>query len=395
MKKNILSILLVFISFISFAQNYAVGHRLLTWIDSSRSNRTVKFEVYYPANAKGDNVPVVNNGKKFPLVIFGHGYQLDFSAYLWLKDSLVPKGFFLVFPRTEEQLFPSHTDFGKDYAFIINRFDATKNNTAGWYYNRIKNNYAVGGHSMGGGSSLLSVQYSTKIKAVFNFAAAETNPSAIAACTGVDIPALLFSGGKDCITPPSSNQVPMYNNIQNVCKTYVQINAAKHCQWANNDGTCRAGELFCSPASPSPKATITTTFSLLLPWLNNKLNLNEQAGQRFQQLLTSTNGITYKKNCNTNNIIVDDNQKNTSNNVVKIYPSFAAPGTTVNIALPGLENNALLRVFNQSGKLIVAKNVISPNSENMKIATAGFEKGVYFIVVTDKNTSYKSSFVME
>ena len=288
------------ISITTFAQNYKIGHRQLTWIDAARGNRSVKFEVYYPATNTGENVPVINNARNFPLIVFGHGYQLTYKNYLWFKDSLVPKGFFLVFPRTEEQLFPSHTDFAKDYAFIIDRFNATRNNNALWYYNRIKNKYAVGGHSMGGGCSLLSVQYSSKISAVFNFAAAETNPSAIAACNGIAIPALVFAGGKDCVTPPSSNQLPMYNAIQNICKTYVLIQAARHCHWSNNDATCRAGELFCAPVSTSPKATLTATFGLLYPWLNDKLNSNSNAAQKFQQLLTSTKGITYQQNCDAN-----------------------------------------------------------------------------------------------
>ncbi|MEP6465666.1 MAG: hypothetical protein ABJB05_05150, partial [Parafilimonas sp.] len=94
MKTFILSVLLI-ISGASFAQNYNIGHRQITWLDASRNNRPVKFEVYYPAPTTADNVPVINNGKKFPLVVFGHGYQLTYSDYVWLKDSLVPKGFFL------------------------------------------------------------------------------------------------------------------------------------------------------------------------------------------------------------------------------------------------------------------------------------------------------------
>jgi pimeloyl-ACP methyl ester carboxylesterase len=351
--------------------------------------------VYYPAASNGDNIPVITNGKKFSLLVFGHGYQLTYSDYVWLKDSLVPKGFFLVFPRTEEQLFPSHTDFAKDYAFIIDRFDATKNNNSNWYYNRIKNKYAVGGHSMGGGCSLLSVQYSAKISAVFNFAAAETNPSAIAACNATAIPVLLFAGGKDCISPPSSNQLPMYNNIQNICKTYVLVTAARHCHWANNNGTCRAGELFCSPVSPSPKTTLATTFTLLYPWLNDKLNSNKIAAQKFQQLLASTSGITYKQNCNAANVTDDPAANIMNNNLVKVYPSTAPAGTVLNISLPQLQYKGALQVFNQSGTLMYTRYIQPANNQTQQIASANYKKGIYFIVVTDGSKQYKSSFIIE
>ena len=394
MKTSLLFLLLV-ISFASFAQNYNIGHRQLTWIDASRNNRSVKFEVYYPAASNGDNIPVITNGKKFSLLVFGHGYQLTYLDYVWLKDSLVPKGFFLVFPRTEEQLFPSHTGFAKDYAFIIDKFDATKNNNSNWYYNRIKNKYAVGGHSMGGGCSLLSVQYSAKISAVFNFAAAETNPSAIAACKAIAIPALLFAGGKDCVSPPSSNQLPMYNNIQNICKTYVLVNAARHCQWANNNGTCRAGELFCSPVSPSPKTTLATTFSLLYPWLDDKLNSNKIAAQKFQQLLASTKGITYKQNCSAANVTNNIAENIIDDNLVKVYPSTASAGTVLNISLPQLQYKGALQVFNQSGKLMYARDIQSSNDQIQHIASANYKKGIYFIVVTDGSKQYKSSFIIE
>ncbi len=376
----------------SYTQSYNIGHRRITWADSSRNNRPVKFEVYYPASVTGDNAAVINNGKKFPLVVFGHGYQLTYRDYLWLKDSLVPKGFFLVFPGTEEQLFPKHTDFAKDYAFIINRFDVTKTTQGLWYYNRIKNSYAVSGHSMGGGCSLLSVQYSKKITAVFNFAAAETNPSAIAACSGIAIPALIFAGGKDCISPPSSNQLPMYNNIQPVCKTFVQITNGKHCHWAKNSSTCRAGELSCSPASSSPKPTLATTFSLLLPWLNDKLNGNTNAAGRFQQLLTSSGGITYRQDCAS----AIDFLNPTSNNArqVKVYPSNAVAGTVLNIVLPQLQQASAIGIYDQSGKEVFAQSVSSINASAIKFSTAGFKKGIYFIVVRDGMKLYKSSFIL-
>ncbi len=396
MKKVLLCLTCFFIIFSALSQPYKIGHRELTWIDSSRSNRAVMFEVYYPASTTADNVPVIkDNAKKYPLVVFGHGYQLTYKDYLWLKDSLVAQGYFLVFPRTEEKLFPNHTDFAKDYAFLIKKFNATKNDKTNWYYNRIKNRYAVGGHSMGGGCSLLSVQYNSKITAVFNFAAAETNPSAIAACSSIDIAALIFAGGKDCISPAASNQLPMYSNIQNFCKTYVQINNAKHCQWANNANICRGGEFFCSPLSASPKATLTTTFSLLLPWLNDKLNLDDNEKEKFQSLLSTTSGISHQKSCASSNGFVKTADDNTDINPIKVYPSIAQTGSVLNVSLPKLQQATVLEVFNQSGKIILTKNIAKANNQTIQISSAGFQKGIHFIIVIDGIQQYKTSFIIE
>ena len=396
MKKILLFIAGLLTILSSFSQPYNIGHRELTWIDSSRNNRAVMFEVYYPAERNADNVPVVKaNGQKYPLVIFGHGYQLTYKDYLWLKDSLVPKGYFLVFPRTAEQTFPNHTDFAKDYAFLIEKFDATKKQKGVWYYNRIKNRYAVGGHSMGGGCSLLSVQYSAKITAVFNFAAAETNPSAIAACSNINIAALVFAGGKDCISPTASNQTPMYNNVQKFCKTYIEITNARHCQWANNSSVCRAGEFFCSPLSASPKATISTTFNLLLPWLSDKLNLSNSAKEKFQSLLVSNNGITYKQSCTSSNGFVNEEENDENTNLIKVYPSIAQTGTTLNISISKLKGASDLKILNQSGKIIFTKNILQLNSQTIQVSSAGFEKGIYFIVMNDGKYQYKASFIIE
>ncbi len=396
MRKFLLTALCLLVVLSCFCQPYKIGHREITWIDSSRDNRSVMFEIYYPAASDADNVPVVKDkGKKYPLIVFGHGYQLTYKDYLWFKDSLVPKGFFLVFPRTAEQTFPNHTDFAKDYAFLIEKFDATKTQKGVWYYNRIKNRYAVGGHSMGGGCSLLSVQYSSKITAVFNFAAAETNPSAIAACSNISIASLLFAGGKDCIAPTASNQTPMYNNIQNFCKTYVEITNARHCQWANNSTVCRAGEIFCSPLSSSPKATLSATFSLLLPWLNDKLNLNNSAKEKFQSLLTSTNGITYKQICASSNGFINEEENNEDIKLIKVFPSAATVGTTLNILLPKLKFSSTLEIFNQSGKIVLTKNITQFSKQTLQVSSVNFQKGIYFIVVTDGSAQYKASFIIE
>lgn len=392
--KKILFFLFILAAAKTFSQPYSIGHRQITWIDSLRSNRSVTFEVYYPATANADNVAVINNGKKFPLVVFGHGYQLTYTSYIWLKDSLVPKGYFLVFPRTEEKLFPNHTNFAKDYAFIIDKFDVTKKDKTNWYYLRIKNRYAVSGHSMGGGASLLSVQYSNKISAVFNFAAAETNPSAIAACRGIAIPSLIFAGGQDCVAPPSSNQQPMYDNIQNICKAYIQIDAAKHCQWANNNGVCRAGEFFCSAATAPPKVTLEKTFNLLYPWLNNKLYFNESEGQRFQTLLSSTSGISHQQSCGAANI-ADNKENNINLNRIKIYPSIAEKGATINITVSGLQHISRLKIFNQSGETAVTKNITQFNNQTIQIASADMQKGIYFVAVTDGKQQYKTSFIIK
>lgn len=374
------------------AQNYAIGHRKINYTDASRNNRTVALEVYYPASTAGENMPVINNNKKFPLVIFGHGYQLTYSDYLWLKDSLVPQGFFIAFPRTEEVLFPSHTDFAKDIAFSVDAFKIDNNNASSWFYKRLLGRNIVSGHSMGGGCSLLSIRYSNNISGVFNFAAAETNPSAIAASASINLPALIFSGGKDCVCPSATNQLPMYNSVMPFCKTFVKITKAKHCHWSNN-GSCSLGELTCGQLTTPAKPTLSTTFSLLLPWLQAVSYNNDIYKQQFQQLLTSLTTITYQQNCGGINSVKESIAINKEEKL-KVYPSFLKQGEALHIQIPLNVSTSFLQIINQQGKVIITQQS-NAASVFYTINTTGLQHGIYFISITPNGIIYKSRFVIE
>jgi hypothetical protein len=96
---------------------FALGHRSVTWVDASRSNRSVPAEVYYPAEVAGDDVPVAPGS--FPVVVCGHGFTMDASSPVNVAEAMVPHGYIVVLPDTETTIFfPSHADFGMDIAFL-------------------------------------------------------------------------------------------------------------------------------------------------------------------------------------------------------------------------------------------------------------------------------------
>jgi hypothetical protein len=64
---------------------------------------------------------------------------------------------------------------------------------------------------MGGGASILAAERDSRIRIVANMAAAETNPSAIAAIAGLQVPVFLIAGDEDSIAPPSGHTIPMYD----------------------------------------------------------------------------------------------------------------------------------------------------------------------------------------
>ena len=292
--------LLLFLLFFSgvhvFAQPYAVGHRQASFTDASRNNRAVTCEVYYPAQTAGDNVPAAAGS--FPLLVFGHGFVMDWSAYDIYWNNLGPAGYVMVFPTTETGFSPSHTDFGKDLAFLVETMQQQTQLSTSPYYSLLDTTSAVMGHSMGGGSAFLAMPNNSNITALVAIAPAVTTPPYNGTTSPILTPALVFAGANDCVAPPAQHQLPLYDSLSGNCKSYISITGGNHCQFASNNFNCTFGQLTCSP-----QATITasvqqnTLFTLLLPWLNFYLKNTCAAAGQFQGLVTAGSGITSLQNC--------------------------------------------------------------------------------------------------
>lgn len=284
--------------FTLFAQPFQIGRTTLNLFDASR-NRTIATEVFYPADTNGTDVPItVSSSQTFPLLSFGHGFVMTFEAYQNFWEELVPQGYIMAFPKTEGSFSPSHTNFAKDLAFVIEAMNELNTNSNSLFFSRISPNNAVMGHSMGGGCALLAKQYSTQINHVVTFAAAETNPSAIGASSALEIPSFTIAGINDCVTPPATNQLPIYNTLQSSCKNYLGITGASHCQMANFNFFCSVGDGSCSP---SPTITRTQQhqiiYSYLNLWLDYYLKENCVSGELFETLKVSDDDNVTNSNC--------------------------------------------------------------------------------------------------
>jgi hypothetical protein len=215
---------------------------------------------------------------------------MEWGAYANFWKALVPQGYILAFPRTESGLAPNHLAFGQDLAYLVNAMRSEGDRFDSPFFGKVDTTSCVMGHSMGGGSSFLAVQYNSSITALVNFAAAETDPSAISVSPSVTIPALLFAGANDCITPTESNQQLMYDSLGSACKTLVTISGASHCQFAEQNVFCSFGELTCSPPPSISRAEQHRLVdTLLMPWLAYNLKGNCQASAQYQSILTSSN----------------------------------------------------------------------------------------------------------
>jgi dienelactone hydrolase len=177
-------------------------------------------------------------------------------------------------------------------AFVVDALQAAGAATGNALFGKIAPQSAVMGHSMGGGATFLSVQHSSNITGIVPLAPAETNPSAIAAAGGITVPALVIAGEEDCVTPPGSNQLPMYTALQSDCKFYVQFDGASHCQFAENAALCRTGEVFVCIGRTfiSLSAQEARTLAVLVPWLEVVLQTDNGNWQNFRDAVEAAQG---------------------------------------------------------------------------------------------------------
>ena len=360
----------------TFAQTFSVGHISTSFTDSSRTNRNITAEIYYPSNTAGDNVAIASG--QFPVLVFGHGFVMVWSAYDVYWNFLVPKGYIMVFPTTETSISPSHLDFGKDIAFLSGAMKKEGLKPASPFYGSITSKSAAMGHSMGGGSAFLSIQFDTTITALATMAAAVTTPSSITAARTITKPSIVFSGVNDCVAPPAANQTPMYDTLHSSCKTLIKITGASHCQFADINTNCYFGEGTCTPqATISASAEQTTTFNILLPWLNFYLKDSCASAVTFQNLIAASTGITSQQNCtlacSTTGIV---NELNSSN--ISIVPNpFSSQSS---IIFSKEQKNTIIRITNVVGKEIKS---IDFTGIQCILEKGDMNKGIYFVQIID------------
>lgn len=348
-----------------------IGHSTHTFTDPARNNRAVSTHIYYPATAAGDNTPIAPGA--YPLILFGHGFVMVWSAYQNFWTDLVPEGYILVFPTTEGSFAPSHANFGQDLRFLISEI---QDKGAGPQVPaaNVAATAAIMGHSMGGGASFLAAANNSAIATMVTFAAANTNPSAIEAAQQVAVPTLLFSGSNDCVTPPAQQQDLIYNAGVAAYKTQVYINGGGHCYFADNNFNCSFGEATCSPTpaiTRSAQQAVTSDFLKL--WLGYYLKNECSKAVAFQDSLATSTRITFRQNqaisCASR---ADDS-------VSEITDFWASPNPfSHKIYLKNATGDENCRLTNATGQVIWTGN----NIETQDFSS--LPKGLYFLIIESR-----------
>ena len=377
--KIYLVVLLAHVSSNLFAQTFNIGHTSMDFYDNAR-NRNIPTEIYYPSDTNGDNVSISLGN--FPVIVFGHGFLISWDSYDNYWTSLVPEGYILCFPTTEMGFTPSHQSFADDLIFLTSQMQIESQNSTSIFYNSILPKTGIMGHSMGGGASFLAAANNPNIKTLINFAAAETNPSAISAARNINIPSLIFSGEDDCVTPPINHQNIMFDSLNSYCKTQINILNGGHCYFANENVLCSFGESSCNPPlniTRNEQQNITNDF--LKIWLNFSLKSNQNSFAIFNDSLQTSNRITYSQFCNSTSII----------NPNKVDEIIIYPNPTKSFIKIIVNEKSNVLIYNSKGEKI-SENYINVGISELNISN--FSKGIYYVnVINKKETSSKKMIV--
>jgi len=380
MKKIIICIAFVLCQLISNAQ-FPIGTSSIDFYDSSR-NRFVETEIYYPGVSNGTDVNPANG--QFPLIIFGHGFSIGINAYMNFVDSLVPEGYIVVLPTNEGGLSPDHGKFGEDLAFLNDEipFRAQQNSNF-FLFSHFNGKTAISGHSMGGGASFLAAGNSNSLTTLINFAAAETNPSAISAAANITVPSLIFYAENDGVTPPANHQIPMYQTLSSSCKYSINILGGGHCNFANYNLACSSAELFTSP-----KPTINRSeqhriiFRYLKPYLKWQLYDSSAYKNIFENLLINAIDIDYENDCSTSSTEKLEQGFQIHPNPTKDYLYFSFPNTKLR----------QIEIINLCGQI---NEVFSTKQKYYTIKISDYSKGIYLVRVSDDNQSFTRKLLVD
>lgn len=239
------------------------GQQTITIPRPSGGNFTA--QLYYPATATGNNTPYDPTNAPYPAISFGHGFLQNPSTYQSTLEHLATHGYFIIASESELGLFPSHQQLADDLSTSLTHLETQHTNPTSWLFGQIDTaNFGMSGHSMGGGASILATSADSRIVALANLAAAETNPSAIAQMPNITIPVSLISASDDTIVPPNSNGKLMYQ-AANAPRQLPRIEGGYHCGFQDTSGLfCDSGSLDRATQLAVTRHTLTAFFNLYL-----------------------------------------------------------------------------------------------------------------------------------
>lgn len=388
------------------SQTFQVGHMSINFKDPGRTGgyaisggiqmpgtgRDVGTEVYYPANTAGNNVAVAAG--QFPVIVFGHGFVMTYDNYDNIYNDLAARGYIVLLPRTEGNTSPNHGDFGKDLALLASQglaLNTVSTPTALTTFNgKITNRSAIGGHSMGGGSSFLGAQNNSTITCLFNMAAAQTNPRSILAAKQVTVPTLILSGQRDCVADTAGNQNQMYDSTASSKKFQVIIKQMTHCDFGNGSSTaCVFGESSTGCGNQLANALAFSRYmTYLRPFLDNQLKNDCAAGQLFMDSIQAPSSLRSGRKITGTLACVATGINEALAGKWAVYPNPASD--LVTFSAPGTQAWHVL-ITDNLGRTVAEQMAASGES----IDASALQQGLYFITISSGTGRDTKKFVKQ
>ena len=366
-------------------QAQQVGTTTITFNDPARTGgfgsgggagRQIQTEIYYPASTAGVDVAVAMG--EYPIVVFGHGFVMAWDAYENIWTDLVANGYIVAFPRTEGGFSPSHEDFGKDLALVVDELLLLNNDAGSLFNNKLSGKAGICGHSMGGGATFIAANETSNIQTIIGLAPAETTPSAVTAAGTIILPALVLSGSADGVTPEADHHLPIFNALGSTCKYYVSITGGAHCYFANANFNCDTGESFSAGGITVTRTEQQETSSdYMIPWLN-----------------------IYLKDACDDKLIIDDLEANDNRTVVNAQCVFDCEEPTtglmdlntseLNIYPNPVVNKLTIEGINATSEVILTNSLGVQMFKSVGVSTidvSNLPSGVYLL--SNEGKSYK------
>jgi len=183
---------------------------------------TASVAVSSPTGFGGGTIYYPTAADTYGLIALSPGFTGTQASVAWLGSRLASHGFVVITMNTNSSL-----DFPASRATqLIAALNHVVNNSNATVKSRIDpSRLAVGGHSMGGGGSLIAAQDHPSLKGAFPLTPWNTS----AKFSGVSVPTMIIGADGDAVAPVVLQARPFYAGLPAATlKAYGELNGASH-----------------------------------------------------------------------------------------------------------------------------------------------------------------------
>jgi hypothetical protein len=254
---------------------------------------------------------------------------------------------------------------------VADHFFEENATTGSLFQSQLLDRCAIMGHSMAGGATWLAATTSASVDCIAGLAPAETNPSAIAAASNVNVPALVLSGSSDAVTPPADHHIPIFEGTASECKIFVDILNGSHCGYAESGSLCDFGEFGFNGLSRAEQQVIT--YDLLLAFFDFHLKDLSTGNTMLQNYDGTQLNVEMLIEC-----LSSVAQSNSQGMLV-----FPNPCTESLFLESEASGSMTYSVMDFTGKVVVS-GIVMFSGGRAEVSTVQLPAGVFTILVNDK-----------